>query len=448
VTVNKTFIRAVLIFVFFLLFLVPLLALRAAPLGSIQVNTSGIASLATNVQTAPYRLTWSGTLAVVSTAAAPITINGARVATTQDLVGITGTFTNLNIGGSNYTSRATIKAGTSMSFGFDGTSVTFNASGVGGDLSALSNGLEAVGLLATGSVQRSGGTMGAELVITNSSGNLGSLRLSDEQPDGWPGIGFARPGADPFYSTTWFHMGSDGVNPRITTGGTNIDFVHEGNLQSRFSVVTNGQAGVTLAGAFSGNATGLTNLPISATGATVTQTATGTVIAVTGGGGSAFRVALIPAAAVSGYGSTNDATLLARTGTNASWSELQFSAANIQRARWPIPAAQTMALAGGSVTCRVSWYTSSTTGAAVWAISLRTCNPNGTMDAAYSAQRIITNQSSATVNGLTFGEWVFTPATNEITAGQMTLMQLQRQRTNTADNAGTAAQVIGVSLWQ
>jgi hypothetical protein len=160
-TSNKILIRLAICLAFLLLGVLPLVAVFGAPLGSIQVNTNGIASLATNVQTAPYRVTWSGTVAVVSTAAAPITINGARVATTQDLAGVTGTFTNLNIGGSNYTSRATIKAGTSMSFGFDGTSVTFNASGVGGDLAALSNGLIDIGGVATGAFDLASGSSAA-----------------------------------------------------------------------------------------------------------------------------------------------------------------------------------------------------------------------------------------------------------------------------------------------
>jgi hypothetical protein len=228
----------------------------------------------------------------------------------------------------------------------------------------------------------------------------------------------------PFYE---HHFYNDGGRPRWDTNFL-ARVAGNGTLIDTLNTLT--ATGTITAAGFVGDGSGLTNLPNS------------------GSGGSAFRVALLPGAASSGYGSTNDATMMSRAGTNASWTELQFSSAGNQRARWAMPAAQTLALAGGSVTARVSWYAGSTTGSAVWALSLRTVNPGATMDAAYGEARLVTNASGASPNGLAFAEWVFSPATNELKAGQMTLLQLQRNRTNSSDTVGTNCNVIGVSLWQ
>ena len=75
-----------------------------------------------------------------------------------------------------------------------------------------------------------------------------------------------------FESTAgWWTVGTSNDDFEVTasTGSTGVLYVGQG---------------VRSAAGFQGNASGLTNLPIYATGATVTQTATGTVIAVTGGG--------------------------------------------------------------------------------------------------------------------------------------------------------------------
>lgn len=267
------------------------LAACAAPTSAIAVTTNGNAMLMTNVQTAPFRLVWSGTVAVVSTAAAPITVNGSRLATTNDLRA--GTFTNLNIGGSNYSVSATIKAGSAIEFVHDGTGVTISATGLAPNLGDLSNGLAAVGAVASNHWPFANETNETvdptqnialgyhDLVVSNADGSAGYLIISRQLPDGWAGIGFARPGA----STAWMHFGSDGVSPRMTVGATDYDFVHDGNLQSRFAIVTNGQHGVSVYGNFGGDASALTNLSASALASgTIPAGILGTNVARTVGG--------------------------------------------------------------------------------------------------------------------------------------------------------------------
>ena len=142
------------------------LAACAAPTSAIAVTTNGNAMLMTNVQTAPFRIVWSGTVAIVSTAAAPITVNGARLATTNDMRA--GTFTNLNIGGSNYSVSATIRAGTAIEFSFDATGVTISANGLAPDLATLSNDVLSMSGTADSALPMTGGTMTGPLASISS----------------------------------------------------------------------------------------------------------------------------------------------------------------------------------------------------------------------------------------------------------------------------------------
>lgn len=154
---NKTIVRLLLALCFLRLCAVPLMVALGAPIGSINVDTNGVAMIATNVQRAPYRLTWSGSVAIVSTSATPLTINGARVPTTNDLRA--GTMTNLNVGGSNYSASATIRAGTAIEFSFDATGVTISANGLAPDLATLSNDVLSVSGTADSALPMTGGTM-------------------------------------------------------------------------------------------------------------------------------------------------------------------------------------------------------------------------------------------------------------------------------------------------
>lgn len=85
------------------------------------------------------------------------TINGARIATTNDLRA--GTVTNVTLGTNSYTDAVTLLPGAAMEFVNSPSGLILNATALAPDLSALSNGLGAVGLVASNAVPLTGATM-------------------------------------------------------------------------------------------------------------------------------------------------------------------------------------------------------------------------------------------------------------------------------------------------
>jgi len=250
---------------------------------------------------------------------------------------VTGSL-NLSSGTLSLTGTATSGAGTLSGAYSTSALLTLAVSGtnvVGGLSSAVATGgqwnasVAAVGLVASNAVASTGGvySVAAELqmLFPDDSGLI-------MQYDG---------------TNSGINLIAVGSGVGVGVGGITLSSTAPIDLNgSRVSI----QSPVNLAGntisngAFVGNASGLTNLPIYATGATVTQTSTGTVLTITGGGGAQSPWTNTVNAA--GYSLTNALQVQWAAVTNYQW--IRWVGTN--------PVEAILVNASGGVTGRVMRY--------------------------------------------------------------------------------------------